>query len=114
MKRRIPPGTSLDLTNLLFGLLKRNPKDRISFETFFDHPFLKVKPPSVTMPSPLANSPKTPSVFDRGNITVLTVFNYIQAINIYNFIILGYQYSVSPDLSDEYVIVPSNIPAYPQ
>jgi hypothetical protein len=50
----------------LFGLLKRNPKDRISFETFFDHAFLKMKPPPVTMPSPLANSPKTPSVFDQG------------------------------------------------
>lgn len=88
---KIPPGTSSDLSNLLFGLLKRNPKDRISFETFFDHTFLKMKPPPVTMPSPLANSPKTPSVFDQ-----------------------GYQYSVSPDLSDEYVIVPSNIPAYHQ
>lgn len=65
-KFRIPPGTSSDLSNLLFGLLKRNPKDRISFENFFDHPFLKMKPPPVTMPSPLANSPKTPSVFDQG------------------------------------------------
>lgn len=65
-KFRIPPGTSSDLSNLLFGLLKRNPKDRISFDNFFDHPFLKMKPPPVTMPSPLANSPKTPSVFDQG------------------------------------------------
>jgi len=54
------------LTNLLLGLLKRNPKDRISFEAFYDHPFLKMKPPPVTIPSPLANSPKTPSVFEEG------------------------------------------------
>lgn len=65
-KSRIPSGTSTDLTNLLLGLLKRNPKDRISFETFFDHPFLKMKPPPVTIPSPLTNSPKTPSMFDQG------------------------------------------------
>lgn len=65
-KSRIPPGTSSDLSNLLFGLLKRNPKDRISFETFFDHPFLKMKPQPATMPSPLTNSPRTPTVFDHG------------------------------------------------
>lgn len=35
---------------------------------FFDHPFLKMKPPPVTMPSPLANSPKTPSAFDQGKL----------------------------------------------
>lgn len=29
-----------------------------------------MKPLSVTMPSPLANSPKTPSGFDQGQLTI--------------------------------------------
>lgn len=73
-KHRIPAGTSSDLSNLLYGLLKRNPKDRMSFEAFFDHTFLKMKPPPVAMPSPLAASPKTPSAFDQGQLTKLLQF----------------------------------------
>lgn len=33
-------GTSLELSNLLMGLLKRNAADRISFEDYFNHPFM--------------------------------------------------------------------------
>lgn len=38
---KIPPGTSAELSDLLFGLLRRNSVDRMSFETFFNHPFLQ-------------------------------------------------------------------------
>ena len=38
---RIPPGTSPELVNLLLGLLKRNARDRMPFETFFNHAFIR-------------------------------------------------------------------------
>ncbi|XP_005927025.1 serine/threonine-protein kinase ULK1a isoform X1 [Haplochromis burtoni] len=37
----IPKETSDNLKHLLLGLLQRNHKDRISFEEFFNHPFLE-------------------------------------------------------------------------
>uniref|UniRef100_H2ZXG2 non-specific serine/threonine protein kinase n=1 Tax=Latimeria chalumnae TaxID=7897 RepID=H2ZXG2_LATCH len=36
----IPRETSTHLAELLLGLLQRNQKDRLDFETFFNHPFL--------------------------------------------------------------------------
>lgn len=38
---RIPPGTSKELTDLLMGLLRRNAKERMNFDTFFNHAFLQ-------------------------------------------------------------------------
>lgn len=38
---RIPSGTSRELHDLLSRLLKRNAKDRMDFDEFFSHPFLK-------------------------------------------------------------------------
>ncbi len=38
---RLPSGISKELANLLFGLLKRDSKDRIDFEVFFNHPFIR-------------------------------------------------------------------------
>ncbi|UJR23652.1 hypothetical protein I4U23_026636 [Adineta vaga] len=37
----IPPTTSYELTDLITRILKRNPKERINYEEFFNHPFLK-------------------------------------------------------------------------
>jgi len=37
---RIPPGCSQTMKNLLFNLLKKDPQERLSFEEFFNHPFL--------------------------------------------------------------------------
>lgn len=37
---RIPHGVSPDLRDLLLCLLRRNSKDRISYEDFFVHPFV--------------------------------------------------------------------------
>lgn len=50
LKPKIPPDTSPELTHLLINLLKREPKDRISFEDFYEHPFLK---PPKTQPMPV-------------------------------------------------------------
>lgn len=43
---RIPAGTSQELVDLLNGLLKRNARDRMDFETFFNHPFIRMGDPS--------------------------------------------------------------------
>ena len=44
---RIPSGTSPQFTHLLVNLLKRDAKDRIDFDAFFNHPFLEQpKPPA--------------------------------------------------------------------
>ncbi|XP_041349948.1 serine/threonine-protein kinase unc-51-like [Gigantopelta aegis] len=51
----IPSGTSPDLRDLLLKLLKRNAKDRIEFEDFFNHPFVlrsAHKPSSKPVPVP--------------------------------------------------------------
>ncbi|CAF1046448.1 unnamed protein product [Rotaria sordida] len=41
----IPPSTSRELTDLIVRILKRNPKERIDYEDFFNHPFLKKSQP---------------------------------------------------------------------
>ncbi|XP_063448696.1 serine/threonine-protein kinase unc-51-like isoform X2 [Mytilus trossulus] len=55
LKPNIPKDTSPELRDLLLKMLKRNAKDRIDFEDFFVHPFLK--PPS---PSPSSASSPVP------------------------------------------------------
>ena len=51
---RIPSGTSPELTALLQGLLRRNAKDRMEFDDFFNHPFIrKSHPPPATPPLPV-------------------------------------------------------------
>ena len=46
LKPNIPKDTSPDLKDLLLRMLKRNAKDRIEFDDFFIHPFLKQHSPS--------------------------------------------------------------------
>lgn len=53
LRPNIPSGTSPGMKDLLFKLLKRNAKDRISFEEFFVHDFLQT-------PSPTASSSPVP------------------------------------------------------
>ena len=38
---RIPAGTSPELTVLLQGLLRRNARERIEFDDFFNHAFIR-------------------------------------------------------------------------
>lgn len=42
---RVPVGTTPELQDLLFGLLRRNAKERMPFDVFFIHPFLQRHPP---------------------------------------------------------------------
>ena len=50
LRPKLPPDTSPELKHLLVNLLKRNPKDRISFDDLYEHPFLK---PPKTQPMPV-------------------------------------------------------------
>jgi serine/threonine-protein kinase ULK/ATG1 len=54
---RIPNGTSPELANLLFGLLKRDARERIDFETFFNHPFIRPAVPVAPPPPPTPTKP---------------------------------------------------------
>ncbi|XP_034024911.1 serine/threonine-protein kinase ULK2 [Thalassophryne amazonica] len=57
----IPRETSPQLSDLLLGLLQRNQKDRIDFDTFFTHPFLdsSAVKKSCPVPVPTASNPVT-------------------------------------------------------
>ncbi|KAJ2949171.1 hypothetical protein O0L34_g6112 [Tuta absoluta] len=49
LQPKMPAGTSPELCNLLIGLLRRNPRERMPFEVFFNHPFLqRPRHPSIT------------------------------------------------------------------
>jgi len=54
---RIPNGTSPELAHLLFGLLKRDARERIDFETFFNHPFIRPAVPVAPPPPPTPTKP---------------------------------------------------------
>ncbi|XP_028171641.1 serine/threonine-protein kinase unc-51 isoform X5 [Ostrinia furnacalis] len=41
LQPKMPSGTSGELCSLLIGLLRRSPRERMPFETFFNHPFLQ-------------------------------------------------------------------------
>jgi hypothetical protein len=47
---RVPVGTTPELQDLLFGLLRRNAKERMPFDVFFNHPFLQRYPQSQQQP----------------------------------------------------------------
>ncbi|XP_072949390.1 serine/threonine-protein kinase unc-51 isoform X2 [Epargyreus clarus] len=52
LQPKMPPGTSPELCSLLIGLLRRNSRERMPFEMFFNHPFLqRPRTASVTKPS---------------------------------------------------------------
>lgn len=54
----IPSGTSVELTNLLMGLLRRNACERMEFDVFFNHSFLQPpQPPSPQRSTQLSSSP---------------------------------------------------------
>lgn len=76
---RIPAGTSPDLCELLTGLLKRNARERMNFETFFNHKFLQRPEPPIsqsplqTVDLPLPNiygcSPRTTNIVPMRSAT---------------------------------------------
>ncbi|XP_008197237.1 serine/threonine-protein kinase unc-51 isoform X2 [Tribolium castaneum] len=66
---KIPHGTSPELTDLLLGLLKRNAKERMNFDQFFNHKFLKraetpkaSSPLQNDMPLPIGTPPNITAV----------------------------------------------------
>lgn len=60
LKPNIPAGTSPEMKDLLLKLLKRNAKDRIDFEDFFVHPFLRPTSPAASS-SPVPVPGRSPS-----------------------------------------------------
>lgn len=66
LKPKIPSGTSTELADLLINLLKREPKDRISFQQLYKHPFLK-KPKSMPMAVPSNMAGGAPVTCAGGN-----------------------------------------------
>uniref|UniRef100_A0A182Q4E9 Protein kinase domain-containing protein n=1 Tax=Anopheles farauti TaxID=69004 RepID=A0A182Q4E9_9DIPT len=87
---KIPSGTSKELIDLLMGLLRRNAKERMNFDTFFNHAFLQRAETPQTQHVPIAE-------FDESVAT-------ISANNTSNS---------SPEESDDFVLVPNNIPVDP-
>uniref|UniRef100_A0AAQ5YG99 non-specific serine/threonine protein kinase n=1 Tax=Amphiprion ocellaris TaxID=80972 RepID=A0AAQ5YG99_AMPOC len=57
----IPRETSAQLSDLLLGLLQRNQKDRMDFDTFFSHPFLEPSSTIKKLPVPSASNAVTDS-----------------------------------------------------
>lgn len=66
LQPKLPSGTSPELSNLLVGLLRRNPRERMAFEVFFNHPFLqRQRNTSITKTNssnaiPTSSSPRAP------------------------------------------------------
>ncbi|XP_077290387.1 serine/threonine-protein kinase unc-51-like isoform X2 [Arctopsyche grandis] len=110
---KIPPGTSVELTDLLLGLLRRNARDRMPYDVFFNHAFLQrpqSPPTSVELPQlsppvphpipreiPVAAAPVTPKTapFPSPRTPPLAVTPDCG--------------SSSPE--DDFVLVPSNLPS---
>ena len=62
---RIPNGTSKELRDLLNGLLKRNAADRLDFDIFFNHPFIRPMASDTTAPRSRTSPVKVPSADGR-------------------------------------------------
>lgn len=56
LKPNIPSKTSSEFRDLLLRLLKRNPRDRMEFDDFFAHPFLRISSLEVKEPQLLHES----------------------------------------------------------
>uniref|UniRef100_A0A8W7PWP0 Protein kinase domain-containing protein n=1 Tax=Anopheles coluzzii TaxID=1518534 RepID=A0A8W7PWP0_ANOCL len=84
---KIPSGTSKELTDLLMGLLRRNAKERMNFDTFFNHPFLQ-----------RAETPQVPIAELDDSVATISA---------------NHTSNSSPEESDDFVLVPNNIPVDP-
>jgi serine/threonine-protein kinase ULK/ATG1 len=66
----IPPTTSRELADLITRTLKRNPKERIDYDEFFNHPFLrKIQPVNISLTSNLniiSSSPLREGILSQG------------------------------------------------
>ncbi|XP_011196346.1 serine/threonine-protein kinase unc-51 isoform X2 [Zeugodacus cucurbitae] len=133
---KIPSGVSPDLRELLLCLLRRNAKDRISFESFFSHRFLQGKPlPCADVPPQMSldiipAKPKSSLQLLKqqqieANVDVVTAQpddasvsiadNPAICATITNVGVLcdsenNSDSSGSPEDSDDFVLVPKNLP----
>lgn len=121
---KIPSGTSPELADLLLGLLRRNARDRIPFDSFFSHPFLQRRPepspprspPSCPIPGELPSSPG--ALFSPTTAATVTAASPMQqkaesgtpdpGSPVSG---RGQGSSSSPEETDDFVLVPSNIPS---
>ncbi|KDQ97270.1 serine/threonine-protein kinase unc-51 [Zootermopsis nevadensis] len=121
---KIPSGTSPELADLLFGLLRRNACDRIPFDSFFNHPFLQRRPvptpprspPSCPLPGELPPSPGTlfTPVTAAAAITASPVQQRVDRSSPdpgSPLSVRGQGSSSSPEETDDFVLVPSNLPS---
>lgn len=125
---KIPPGTSSELTDLLYGLLRRNAKDRMSFDSFFVHAFLQrseqSRTPVTDLPPPMISTPfitpKPPSPMQ----TIPPIDNPVQRMVVKDECAntnaqmqkKGNDNNSpvsSPEISDDFVLVPNNLPTDP-
>ncbi|GFG29073.1 hypothetical protein Cfor_09476 [Coptotermes formosanus] len=129
MSLQIPTGTSPELADLLLGLLRRNARDRIPFDSFFSHPFLQRhleptpprSPPSCPMSGnlpPSVGAMFTPAVAAASaGATVILVSPMQQKVDSSSpdpgspVSGAGQGSSSSPEETDDFVLVPSNIPS---
>ncbi|XP_017466023.1 PREDICTED: serine/threonine-protein kinase unc-51 [Rhagoletis zephyria] len=140
---KIPSGVSPDLRDLLLCLLRRNAKDRISFESFFSHRFLQGKkittsvsptdvPPQLSLATTPPTKTKSPlqqlqqlqqlceadveaAAAQQDDNTVSVVENPAICATITNVGVLcdsenNSASSGSPEDSDDFVLVPKNLP----
>ncbi|XP_056631732.1 serine/threonine-protein kinase unc-51 isoform X2 [Diorhabda sublineata] len=106
----IPFGTSQDLIELLMGLLKRNARERMNFETFFNHKFLKrpqsQSPTQAELPLPIYGSPPTTT---KVPIRPATPVKVLTPPGSQPESPRSTRNALSSSPEDDYVIVPQNI-----
>uniref|UniRef100_A0A182UD11 Protein kinase domain-containing protein n=1 Tax=Anopheles melas TaxID=34690 RepID=A0A182UD11_9DIPT len=93
---KIPSGTSKELTDLLMGLLRRNAKERMNFDTFFNHPFLQ-----------RAETPQGKNGLYSIIVPIAELDDSVATIS------ANHTSNSSPEESDDFVLVPNNIPVDP-
>ncbi|KAJ8946305.1 hypothetical protein NQ318_004194 [Aromia moschata] len=113
---KIPVGTSPELCELLMGLLKRNARERMNFEMFFNHKFLQRPEPLLShsplqgdLPFPMYGSPPTSSKVPLRSSTPLKIssppISQPESPR-------STRNALSSSPEDDYVIVPQNIPMH--
>lgn len=100
LQPEIPSATSSQLKNLLIGLLRRDAKDRLDFDEFFNHPFLRIRG-SVVVGDKKERLAKTCSTPDLSPTTTTTT---TQDDVIMKLISSNERRPNSPDL-DDYVVI---------
>ncbi|XP_018323907.1 serine/threonine-protein kinase unc-51 isoform X2 [Agrilus planipennis] len=112
---KIPIGTSPELCDLLNGLLKRNARERMNFEQFFNHRFLQRSEPqksqspltAVELPIPVCGSP--PSRIPLLGSTPVKA--EVAPKSLPESPRLSAKNTLSSSPEDDFVLVPSNLPS---